>query len=152
MKPASHRMKQASSKSATMTAWATLLVAIAEVHHISASLPPIKGNQSAVASCYADQPDKYFLFSTKTSGFEIVERNTAPVSVQGWSHSHSSFCQSIWIDFLGCQPKSFWMIVRHGTRNPSDDDIREIANGGSNLAREIVANHKAGRCQIHVYE
>ena len=55
-------------------------------------------------------------------------------------------------DPVGCQPKSFWMIVRHGTRNPSDDAIREIANDGNKLAQEIVANHKAGRCHLHVFD
>jgi len=115
-----------------MTTWVTFFVAIVIVHQISArlTLTPTEGNRSAPTSCYADQPDKYNFFSTKTSGFEIAERNTTPVSMPG------------------CQPKSFWMIVRHGTRNPSDDAIREIANDGNKLAQEIVANHKAGRGKL----
>ena len=47
--------------------------------------------------------------------------------------------------YSGCQAKSVWMVVRHGTRNPSGDDIVKIANDGSNLAQDIVDNHKAGR-------
>ena len=68
-----------------MTAWLTLLVAIANVYQISASLPPTDGNRGrATTTCYANQTDKYFFFSTKTSGFEIAESDTTPVSVPGW--------------------------------------------------------------------
>ena len=45
----------------------------------------------------------------------------------------------------GCHAKNIWMVVRHGSRNPSGDDIVKIANDGSNLAQDIVDNHKAGR-------
>ena len=53
-----------------------LVVAVANFHQIAASPPP-------TTSCYADQPDKYFLFSTKTSGFEIAQYNTTPMFVPG---------------------------------------------------------------------
>ena len=43
------------------------------------------------------------------------------------------------------------MVVRHGTRNPSGDDIVKIANDGSTLAQEIVDNHKEGRYHMHIY-
>ena len=55
-----------------------LVFAFANFHQIAASPPP------TTTSCYADQPDKYFLFSTKTGGFEITQRNTTPLFVPGW--------------------------------------------------------------------
>ena len=69
------RVKGAQDKG-IMTTWA-MLVAVVSIQQIAASPPP------TTTSCYADQLDKYFLFSTKTSGFEIAQRNTTPLFAPG---------------------------------------------------------------------
>ena len=45
----------------------------------------------------------------------------------------------------GCQPVLFWNLARHGTRNPGDDDILEMADKLPVLRDEIVAAHEEGR-------
>ena len=44
----------------------------------------------------------------------------------------------------GCQPVLAWVLARHGTRNPGDDDILEMADRLPGLRDEIVAAHEAG--------
>ena len=39
----------------------------------------------------------------------------------------------------------FWYLARHGTRNPGDDDILEMAEMLPVLRDEIVAAHEEGR-------
>ncbi len=47
--------------------------------------------------------------------------------------------------FLGCKAKSFWLLTRHGSRNPSDDIITETSRRGPQLRDRVVQNHKQGR-------
>ena len=49
------------------------------------------------------------------------------------------------ISILGCSAKQFWLLVRHGTRNPGDDDIREMKTRGIQIQENIVKNHAEGR-------
>ena len=44
----------------------------------------------------------------------------------------------------GCQPALVWILARHGTRNPGDDDILEMAERLPALRDDIVAAHQAG--------
>ena len=44
----------------------------------------------------------------------------------------------------GCEPVLTWILARHGTRNPGDDDILEMAERLPGLRDEIVAAHEAG--------
>ena len=44
----------------------------------------------------------------------------------------------------GCEPVLFWVLARHGTRNPGDDDILEMAERLPALRDEILAAHLAG--------
>ena len=44
----------------------------------------------------------------------------------------------------GCEPVLLWVLARHGTRNPGDDDILEMAERLPALRDEIVAAHQGG--------
>ena len=46
---------------------------------------------------------------------------------------------------LGCSAKQFWLLVRHGTRNPGDDDIIDMKTRGVQIQESIIKNHKEGR-------
>ena len=48
------------------------------------------------------------------------------------------------MELAGCQPAVFWYLGRHGTRNPGDDDILEMAERLPVLRDQIVAAHEAG--------
>ena len=44
-------------------------------------------------------------------------------------------------------PKSFWLLARHGTRNPGDDSIIEYKARGSEIQQAILQNRGKGMCQ-----
>ena len=52
---------------------------------------------------------------------------------------------NIKIHILGCSAKQFWLLVRHGTRNPGDDDILDMQNRGKEIQNSIIKNHEEGR-------
>lgn len=41
-----------------------------------------------------------------------------------------------------------WIIVRHGTRNPGDDDIKEMAVRGPQLVSLVLKAHKEGKGEL----
>ena len=47
--------------------------------------------------------------------------------------------------FLGCSATKLWLLVRHGTRNPGEDDILEMQTRGVEIQQNIVKNHEEGR-------
>ena len=47
--------------------------------------------------------------------------------------------------FLGCSATKLWLLVRHGTRNPGDNDILEMQTRGVEIQQNIVKNHEEGR-------
>ena len=53
------------------------------------------------------------------------------------------------IHILGCTAKQFWLLVRHGTRNPGDDDILDMQNRGKEIQKNIIKNHEEGRGNSH---
>ena len=42
--------------------------------------------------------------------------------------------------FLECTPKAFWIALRHGFRNPGDDDIIEMQRRGEEIKEAILRN------------
>lgn len=72
------------------------------------------------------QSDSYLNFGTKTSYFINADLDTSPISVPG------------------CQPAMFWFLARHGTRNPGDDDINQMASRLPNLRNLIVSAWENG--------
>lgn len=48
------------------------------------------------------------------------------------------------LEMDGCEPVLFWSLARHGTRNPGDDDILDMAERLPALRDDIVAAHEAG--------
>ena len=54
-------------------------------------------------------------------------------------------CTFISYHFIGCSAKYFWLLVRHGTRNPSDDDIVEMQTRGVEIQQNIIENHNQGK-------
>ena len=49
------------------------------------------------------------------------------------------------IHTLGCSAKQFWLLVRHGTRNPGDDDILNMQSRGKEIQQSIIKNHEEGK-------
>lgn len=49
---------------------------------------------------------------------------------------------------LGCEPKKIWMIIRHGTRNPSDKNIYFMKERLPELRKLILNSTKLpnGKC------
>ena len=45
-----------------------------------------------------------------------------------------------YIIFLECTPKAFWIALRHGFRNPGDDDIIEMQRRGEEIKEAILRN------------
>ena len=54
-------------------------------------------------------------------------------------------------NFVGCEAKFFWLLVRHGTRNPGDDDIWEMKTRGVEVQEAIITNHNQGRGNIPAF-
>ena len=48
------------------------------------------------------------------------------------------------LELAGCQPVAFWNLARHGTRNPGDDDILEMAEGGEGALSRFFLNFEIG--------
>ena len=51
----------------------------------------------------------------------------------------------------GCEAKSFWILARHGTRNPGDDDILLMASRLREIQAEVVLNHESGSGNELIY-
>ena len=49
------------------------------------------------------------------------------------------------MDILGCSAKQLWLLVRHGTRNPGDDDILDMKTRGVQIQESIIKNHAEGK-------
>ena len=46
------------------------------------------------------------------------------------------------LNFPGCKTKSFWLLARHGSRNPGDDDISQMEIRGPEIQAAIIDNHQ----------
>ena len=57
--------------------------------------------------------------------------------------------RNITIHILGCSAKQFWLLVRHGTRNPGDDDILDMQTRGKEIQQSIIKNHEEGKGKTH---
>ena len=51
----------------------------------------------------------------------------------------------------GCSAKSYWLLARHGSRNPGDDDIAKMLSRGPELRDLVLKNHEEGRGKYLVY-
>ncbi|KAG8227381.1 hypothetical protein J437_LFUL000389 [Ladona fulva] len=71
--------------------------------------------------CYKDEEEPYLFFATKTS-YEFIY-NKSPLE-----------------EVPGCEPAQIWFVTRHGTRNPSDDELRPLQELNP-LRDEIMRNH-----------
>ena len=47
--------------------------------------------------------------------------------------------------FVGCVAKSFWLLARHGSRNPGDDDIQEMIDKSPGYKQKIIQLHEQGK-------
>lgn len=46
---------------------------------------------------------------------------------------------------IGCVAQQFWLLARHGSRNPTTKDMIKLKSVLPLIQREIVSNYKAGR-------
>ena len=51
----------------------------------------------------------------------------------------------------GCSAKSYWLLARHGSRNPGDEDIAKMLSRGPELRDLVLKNHEEGRGKYLVY-
>merc|ERR1711915_562289 len=68
----------------------------------------------------------YDFFGTKTSYFVAANTDESPIELDG------------------CQPRLFWNLARHGTRNPGDDDILEMNEKLPGIRSLIVEKWEEG--------
>ena len=66
-------------------------------------------------------------FGTKTSYFNVANTDDETLEVEG------------------CSPVMIWILARHGTRNPGDDNILKMADELPRLRDEIVTAWQEGR-------
>ena len=50
----------------------------------------------------------------------------------------------------GCTAKSFWLLARHGTRNPGEDDISLMEIKAPDIQQAILENYENGRGKVRV--
>ncbi|XP_046406348.1 multiple inositol polyphosphate phosphatase 1-like [Ischnura elegans] len=75
--------------------------------------------------CYQTDKEPYLHFATKTA-YEFVFQEKDPEEIPG------------------CEPAQVWMLARHGTRNPSKDELGLLQELNP-LRDEILRNHEARR-------
>ncbi|XP_043527414.1 multiple inositol polyphosphate phosphatase 1-like [Frieseomelitta varia] len=77
----------------------------------------------AVKYCYSDDEHPYLLAGTKTA-YEvehgIIKNTTVP----------------------NCKPMQIWMLIRHGTRNPGKEEIKNMKHNLPELQHRIIKNHE----------
>lgn len=77
----------------------------------------------AAEYCYSDDEHPYLLAGTKTA-YEvehgIIKNTTVP----------------------NCKPMQVWMLIRHGTRNPGKEEIKNMKHNLPVLQQRIIKNHK----------
>ena len=49
---------------------------------------------------------------------------------------------------LGCEAQQFWLMSRHGTRNPGTKDMKKLKKELPNFVKEIKFNFKAGKATL----
>ena len=77
-------------------------------------------------TCFSNETDPYVYFSTKTSYFQVDNEN--PVLDDVFPE--------------GCSVSKFWALIRHGTRNPGDDDILLMRERMPILLAEVLNAHR----------
>ena len=53
------------------------------------------------------------------------------------------------LKFPGCKTKSFWLLARHGSRNPGDDDISQMEIRGPEIQAAIIDNHQSEKGNLN---
>lgn len=81
---------------------------------------------NAAAIVFTQPAISYQYFGTKTSYFVTANTDDSPIEVEG------------------CRPALFWNLARHGTRNPGDDDILEMAAVLPNIRDQILNSWEEG--------
>eukprot|EP00095_Tigriopus_kingsejongensis_P006235 maker-scaffold301_size216225-snap-gene-1.25 protein:Tk06235 transcript:maker-scaffold301_size216225-snap-gene-1.25-mRNA-1 annotation:"hypothetical protein DAPPUDRAFT_301637" len=107
-----------------MGGWPLLMCAV--FHSATQLVGAQNGTESSPAECYANETQPYSLFATKTSYFAVDDEDEDPISIEG------------------CETMSFWLLARHGTRNPGDDSILAMGERGPKLQARIVQAHNSG--------
>jgi len=87
-----------------------------------------------ILSVSASSDTSYQYFGTKTSYFVNANTDTSPVEIEG------------------CQPALFWILARHGTRNPGDDDIPEMNDQLPGIRDQIVTAWSEGLGELEEEE
>lgn len=87
-------------------------------------------SKSPSYQCYDDIDDPYVYFATKTA--------------YRWNRNNDDDE----IKHKGCQAQQFWILSRHGTRNPGTKEMTQLKTELPNLREIIIKNHKEGRGEL----
>lgn len=80
--------------------------------------------QDSSAHCYSTDANPYLNFATKTSYFEATRSNVDAAEAAEAP--------------AGCEARAFWLVARHGTRNPGRDKIRTMRENGPKMRRRVI--------------
>lgn len=87
--------------------------------------------------CSKGYPFEHYL-GTRTPYRSVSNNSLDKIHYEGTYYwPSSSFCTAN--NWIGCSPKKVWMIVRHGTRNPSTSHIQSI-NRRLPEIKELILN------------
>ncbi len=128
-------------------------------------LPPPSGN-SLSTCCLYNRPGKCCHINLPTRPFQTLPAllifqdacySTNPTADEQHA-SYTSYFDQLppWgqddsdLDnrFDGCSPASVWYISRHGSRNPTEDEIFLFTDRGPEIRDQVLANHEEGRGEM----
>lgn len=114
------------------------------VSHVSTE----ESSKKFVKSCYNDVVSPYIKFSSKTAYRVNQNKNTdnlerldeGMILIMCPGTHILNFCL-----LSGCHPKQFWLLSRHGTRNPGTKDMKKLQEKLPLIFKQIKSNMKEGR-------
>lgn len=83
--------------------------------------------QNVVCQCHNGSTIAHVSLATKTPYRFVANKDDSPLMYEG------------------CHPMKIWSMIRHGTRNPSNDIIRRMNDHLPSLRDKIVLHHKEGK-------
>ncbi len=86
-------------------------------------------------ACYSTNPNADEQHASYTSYFD---------QLPPWGQDDSDLDNR----FDGCSPASVWYISRHGSRNPTEDEIFLFTDRGPEIRDQVLANHEEGRGEM----
>lgn len=96
--------------------------------------------------CYSKDPEHYVYASTLT-GYEFVRKDVRNLQIPRGRFEGVRFYRLKKYDLPACRPVMFWHLNRHGTRYPSESEIKTFSKLKDTLA-QVQENVKQGRGEL----